>query len=232
MNDADAILKRQYQNLWRSALQSFEQGQVETDDILLDKQTDLRRGMTLIIRPSQEVAERISLFLTELAVAEADQYFYHPNEFHLTLLSLFTATPDYKPLYKKQSAFIGAADQVLSQARPFKIRFRGVTAAPGAVMIQGFPEDDSLNVLRNKLREQLSENGLGDGLDARYPIITAHITVFRFQQQPNKVESFLKCLRQYRLFDFGEMNVSAVQMVENDWYMSRNKVKVIRQWAF
>lgn len=225
-----AALEQQYQHLWQNAMQSFHQNRIQTDENLLDKQNDLRRGMTLIIRPSQTVAQQISLFLAELAVAEPNQYFYYSNEFHLTLLSLFTATQNYQPYYAKQSAYPRAVDSILSQTHRFAIRFHGITASPGSVMIQGFPENDALNLLREQLRRQLISEGLGNGLDQRYTIKTAHITVFRFQQQPNNIKQFLECLRKYRSHDFGEMNVSLVRMVENDWYMTQNKVSVIKKW--
>ena len=226
----DETSEQHYRHLWQSAMQSFHQSRVETDDNLLDKQNDLRRGMTLIIRPNRAVVQKISLFLSELTDAEPTQYFYHSNELHVTLLSLFTATTNYQPYYAKQSAYLRAVDSLLSQTRRFVIRFRGVTASPGAVMIQGFPENDALNILRDLLRLQFVSEGLGDEVDRRYAIKTAHITVFRFQRQPGNIKLFMECLRKYQSYDFGETEVDFIQMVRNDWYMSEDRVSVIKKW--
>ena len=225
-------LEQHYQLLWKNAAESFEQNQIQIDENLLNKQNDLRRGMTLLIRPNQAVIRCISLFLSDLANAEPNQYFYNSTEFHITLLSLFTATENYQPYYDKQSSYLRAVDKVLSQTRSFKISFRGITASPDAVMIQGFPANDALNHLRDRLRLQLTDEGLSDGLDRRYKIKTAHTTVFRFQSPPTDIKRFLQRLHNYRSYDFGEMIVNSVQMVENDWYMSHNEVNVIKEWKF
>lgn len=227
-----AALGQHYQFLWQNAVKSFERGQIEIDENLPNKQNDSRRGMTLLIRPNQTVAQRISFFLSDLAAVEPNQYFYNSTEFHVTLLSLFTATENYQPYYDKQSLYLRAVDKVLSQTRSFTIGFRGITASPGAVMIRGFPENDELNHLRDRLRRQLTDEGLGDGLDRRYKIKTAHTTVFRFQSQPTDIKRFLNCLHNYRSYDFGDMNVNSVQMVKNDWYMSQNELSISKEWDF
>lgn len=226
----DAVLEEHYQCLWRNAIESFKSGRVEIDANLLSKRGDLRRGMTLVIRPHQRVVRQISLLLSELAAVEPNQYFYGSSEFHITLLSLFTATENYQPYYDKQSSYLRAVDKVLSQARPFTIRFDGITASPGAIMVQGFPEDDALNQLRDCLRRELINEQLGGGLDRRYKIKTAHITVFRFQSQPKDTKQFLRILNKFRLYDFGTIKVESIQMVKNDWYMSEKEVNVVEEW--
>lgn len=226
----DITLEHHYAQLWQAALQSFRQGNVAIDRFLADKQHDQRRGFTLIIRPAQEVAQQFSRFLTDLASVEPTQYFYRPSEFHITVLALFTATEHYQPYFAQQAAYVHAVKRVLSTTHHFALRFHGITASPGAIMIQGFPQDDALDCMRNRLREQLRSMGLGDGLDQRYQLKTAHATVFRFQQQPENIQHFLQCLREYQAHDFGVMNVGAVQLVENDWYMSEDKVRVLKQY--
>lgn len=226
----DETAEQHYRRLWQGAMQSFQQSRFETDDNLLHKQNDRRRGMTLIIRPNRAVVQKISSFLSELNDVEPTQYFYHSNEFHVTLLSLFTATTNYQPYYAKQSVYLRTVDSLLSETGRFVVRFQGITASPGAVMIQGFPGNDALNILRDKLRLQLISEGLGDGLDRRYAIKTAHITVFRFQRQPSNIKLFMECLRKYQSHSFGETEVNFIQLLRNDWYMSQDKVSVIKKW--
>jgi 2'-5' RNA ligase len=226
-NDTHTPLAQHYDRLWRSAVASFERGQVRLDPHLPDKQGDARRGYTLMIRPAPGVARRIEAFLAEFDAREPGQYLYRPTEFHVTLLSLFTATEGYQPYFERREAYIGAVERALGGAPPFSIHFRGVTASPGAVMIQGFPQDDTFARLREAVRRELRLAGLGEGLDQRYRIRAAHITVIRFQQPPRDLPGLVRFLSRQRGRDFGTSPVSVIQFVENDWYMSEDRVKVI-----
>src|SRR6185295_16432147 len=65
-------------------------------------------------------------------------------------------------------------------------RRRGITliARPGPAAITriaGFVEGDRLNQLREAIRSALGRAGLGESLDARYRIVTAHATIMRFR---------------------------------------------------
>jgi 2'-5' RNA ligase len=230
-NDTHTPLAQHYDRLWRSAVASFEGGQVRLDPQLPDQQVDARRGYTLMIRPAPGVARRIEAFLAEFEAREPGQYLYRPTEFHVTLLSLFTATEHYQPYFDRRGAYIGAVDRALGGAPPFRIHFRGVTASPGAVMIQGFPQDETFARLRDAVRRDLQLAGLGEGLDQRYRIRAAHITVIRFQQPPRDLPGLVRFLGRQRDRDFGTSPVRLIQLVENDWYMSEDRVKVIKEYA-
>src|SRR3712207_3927328 len=108
---ADTPLEQHYAQLWQAALASFRQGHVAIDRCLNDKQNDRRRGFTLIIRPTPVVTRQFARFLADLAAVEPDQYYYRPGEFHVTVLSLFTATADYQPYFAQQAAYLCAVDR-------------------------------------------------------------------------------------------------------------------------
>jgi 2'-5' RNA ligase len=230
-NDTPTTLAQHYDRLWRSAVAAFEGRHVQLDPHLPHKQGDARRGYTLMIRPAPPVTRRIAAFLAEFDACEPGQYLYRPVEFHVTLLSLFTATEGYQPYFERRDAYIGAVDRALGAASRFAIHFRGVTASPGAVMIQGFPQDETFARLRDAVRRQLHLAGLGEGLDQRYRIRAAHATVIRFQRPPHDLPGLLHFLSQNRERDFGTSPVSVIQFVENDWYMSEDRVKVVKEYA-
>lgn len=223
-------LVRHYDHLWQTALAAFAQGQVELDPFLDRKHEDRRRGLTLLIRPSPAVAQRISGFLAGLIELEPEQYAYPPGDYHLTLLSLYSAGEQHGFYLAHLPAYLTAVETVLRDTAGFKLHFRGITASPGAVMIQGFPEDGTLDEVRERLRQELRQAGLAEGLDRRYRIRTAHLTVFRFRQPLRNLPRLCAQLAAFREHDFGRMRVQAVELVENDWYMSADRVQVIKRY--
>ena len=105
-----------------------------------------------------------------------------------------------------------------------------MTASPGAVIVQGYPQDGRLNQLRERLREALTHHGLGESLDTRYRIKAAHATVLRFQAQLQNPKTFMTTLQQYQNYDFGTTTLSKLQLVKNDWYMSTDTLEVLAEY--
>jgi 2'-5' RNA ligase len=118
----------------------------------------------------------------------------------------------------------------LKNCRAFSVKFRGVTASPDAVMIQGFPTDDSLAQLRDELRDEFRQGDLGENLDRRYKATTAHLTAMRFSNpQANWIE-LLDFLQAHRETDFGETNFQSLQLVWSDWYASIETLRVLQEY--
>lgn len=213
-----------YDRLWAEALTSFSAGSVRIDPFLLSRATDERRGITLIIRPDAAVIARIMDVIEQLREVAPEQHFYHPEELHITILSLIGVNQDFDlqklPMAVYQSIF---AD-VFSQVAPFKVHFRGLTASPDSILVQGYAADDALNQLRDKLREALHQAGLGSTLDRRYRTVTAHSTFMRFQAQPSNLPGLVDRLTSLREIDLGTFDVNQVEFVQNDWFMSRDRI--------
>jgi hypothetical protein len=155
----------------------------------------------------------------------------------VTLLSLFTGTPNPEPYLAQLDTYRRAIDPVLAAARAFPIHFCGFTASPAAVLVQGFPGApaqqegvDPLNALRDALRSSIQAIGLGANLDRRYRISTCHMTAMRFAQQPNDLERLAGRLEDLRSRDFGQSLAAEVHLVENDWYMSHDRVRVLHTY--
>jgi 2'-5' RNA ligase len=184
----------------------------------------------VIARPTQQVIAQFSALLRELAQIEPDQYFYQPSEFHVTILSLFTATENYEPYFAKIPAYLRALQPVLSTAEHFTVCFRGITATKNSIMVQGFPQDGKLECLRDRLREALQNKDLGEGLDERYRITTAHTTIMRFRSQPPDLRRLIRVLGSYRDYSFGQSTFNILELVKNDWYMSADKVEVLADY--
>ncbi len=226
----DDELVRQYTDLWRAAQDSFSQGRVDIDPILANRAHDRRRGLSLIVRPGPTVATAVAHLLGQLVTCEPDQHYYRPTELHVTVLSLFTATPAYEPYFRRLPVYRTAIESAVASVGPFSIRFAGVTASAGAVMVQGFPDADQLNYLRDRVRQAFAEAGFAEDLDRRYRITTAHMTIMRFRQKARSLPGLLSLLEGLRTFEFGTTAVREIHLVDNDWYMSEDRVQVLARY--
>jgi 2'-5' RNA ligase len=219
-----------YEQLWQKAASAFAAGRPGIDPQLPNKANDPRRGVTLLLRPNQTVQRSINAFLGELAEVAPDQYFYRPEEFHVTVLAIIPGLELWRDKIRHLAAGRRIIGKVLKEHREFSIAFRGVTAAADAVMIQGFPGDDTLLQIRNHLRKEFRSSALSDELDRRYRIHAAHLTIMRFCRPDTDWQRLKSLLEANRETPFGETRVQSLQLVLNDWYASVNRVKMLEEY--
>ena len=222
--------RARYDQLWSESIGGIRSGKVALDPVLKARVQDQRRGLTLIARPSPAVQKRVVVFLRELRRLEPAQHYYAPSEFHLTILSLFTATVNHRPFFAQTENYISAVDSALREVPPIRIEFKGTTVSPATVMIQGFFENHSLNNLRDVLRSQLRRRGLAEGVDQRYRLESAHMTIARFCVPLRESDRFAATLELARVRSFGMTTIKSLSLVENDWYMSRHVTKTVKRY--
>jgi 2'-5' RNA ligase len=226
-------LQNHYDRMWLATIGKIRKGDVEIDPLLAARQADLRRGLTVIARPSPAVRQRVAAFLDQLRRLEPEQYYYAPSELHVTILGLFTATVRAQRFLARTGSFVSAVDSALRAATPIRIEFFGVTASPGAILVQGFFEDGALNGLRDVLRRELETHGLSDGgVDERYRLETAHMTAVRFRAPLRDGVRFAAAIKDARKLVFGHTEVRSVSLVKNDWYMSRKVLETVKRYRF
>lgn len=92
-------------------------------------------------------------------------------------------------------------------------------------MVKGYPLDDTLEEIRNRLRLAFKDSLLEQSLDKRYPLQTAHATVIRFKQPVLHQAAVLEQLDQFRGVYFGQFEVKELELVFNDWYQREEKVQ-------
>ena len=219
-----------YKELWNGAISAFERGEPRIDSHLSDKANDSRRGVTLVFRPAANVRKAVADFTGRLADICPGQYFYHPEELHISVLSIFSGTELWKKEMERFERCRPIIGDVLKARRPFKIKFQGVTASPDSVLIQGFP-DDGLAGIRSALRDAFANGGFADMLDRRYKVIAAHITVMRFCRVCPEIKSLLAFLKENRQTNFGECEVGRLELILGDWYASADKVKTLEEYT-
>lgn len=210
-------LAAHYNSLYQSAVQKVSAGHYETDP-LIDDPTDTRRGLTLLIRPDGFIKSRIRHFLDQLALAAPGQYFYPASDMHITVMAVISAIPGFTPDQIDPNAYAALIQRSLAGIQPFQIDFRGLTASPAGVLVQGFPDGPALNDIRDRLRADFKASALAQSLDARYSIKTAHITVARLRQPLADIPAYLEMIEKYRSVHFCVMRVQQLELVYNDWY--------------
>ncbi|MHA6248062.1 2'-5' RNA ligase family protein [Pontibacter sp. CAU 1760] len=222
--DPSFNLVTHYDALYQAAVQKIAAGRYQLDTQIRSPH-DKRRGITLVARPSQEVKNRIQLFLNELKAIEPVQYYYPDSDIHITVMSIIS---NYEGFVLNQISvpdYVALVNQSIHTYRKFKIHFRGITASDSSVMVQGFLENSALDAIRYSLRTNFRSSTLQQSIDKRYTIQTAHATVVRFQNEFRHPVQFLQLLEDWRTHDFGTFEVDALELVYNDWYQRAELVK-------
>lgn len=210
-------LQEHYNQLYTKSSEAILAGNYKLDSDLKNE-SDSRFGITVLIRPSEAVKANIQLFLAELKAIDPEQYYYADSDIHITVLSIISCYEGFALDQISVEDYIDIIQESINDLGEIKIRFRGVTASPSAIMIQGFPSDETLNTLRDKLRVNFKSSTLQQSIDSRYAISTAHSTVVRFQENLQNPERLMQIVENFRDFDFGEFTVENIELVYNDWY--------------
>jgi 2'-5' RNA ligase len=219
-------LTNHYNQLWIQSLSRFEQGEFEYDP-LIDDAGDKRFGITLIARPDQHMRENIQYFLSKLNTVEPEQYYYPTSDIHITVMSIISCHTGFDLAQIQVEDYVRLIQNSLQRVEKFQVVFRGITASPSCIIIQGFPEDDTLHNIRDNLRVNFKNTDLQQSIDKRYAIQTAHSTVVRFRKPVVQQEAFLAALKAYRDFNFGTFETDHLELVFNDWYQKKEIVKTL-----
>ncbi len=222
-------LKEHYDQLYQNAKQQIEQDAYSYDE-LIDSKNDKRRGITLLIRPDDKVKAEILKFLHSLKGIEPNQYFYPESDLHITIMSIISCYKGFDLGNINIEDYIKVIRQSITDIKSFTIEFKGITASPSCVMIQGFMANNTLNQIRDNLRTHFKNSTLQQSLDKRYTIQTAHSTVFRIREKLAKKTYFLKLMDEYRNHNFGTFTVDQLEFVYNDWYQRKEHVKTLHQF--
>lgn len=185
------------------------------DSFLLSPKTDARMAVAFLIRAKGEVSEKIADYLQEMKKTEPEQYYYLPQDFHITVLDILRGKP-YRTLPENIEDYITCIQKCADKVKPFCIDLEGVTASDNAVLICGYYEY-GLEEIRQSARKVLSERNLT--LEERYQTISAHITVARIPQRLNHQQQFLHQIK--KEIRFGKMEVDSLELTFHNWYDSK-----------
>ncbi|MDN3670499.1 mutarotase [Echinicola jeungdonensis] len=223
-------LEKHYTHLYEEAIHKITLDQ-NFKDSWLDNPNDNRYGITLLARPDPNCIQSIQSFLNQLRIIEPEQYYYPSSDIHLTVMSLISCYPGFELERVNVSDYVKLVGESLKGIKPFNIKLEGITASPSCIMVQGFPSNGRLKQIRDQLRQQFNNGNLEHTIDKRYSLQTAHNTVTRFKSTIQNKGEFLDLLHRYRYFDFGTFEINSMELVFNDWYQLKNKVKVLHRYS-
>jgi 2'-5' RNA ligase len=230
MSDSLPHLQSHYDAMWDRAWPAVSRGDVECDPHLIGG-LDPRRGISLIARPDPLLTARLADLQDRLTGADPHQYRQPVSDLHMTVLSLFTVTEHCGPHLARRADYAAAVRAAVAGMPAFDVGLSGITMSRGAVLVRGFPRDGTLERLRTRLRDALRVCGLGAGLDQRYRLVTAHMTVLRFVTPPADPARLAAALAALRDAPLGTMHVDTLELVVNDWYMSSAALEPIERFA-
>ncbi len=223
-------LESHYNKLYESSIKKISNDEYTIDN-LIDSPQDKRFGVTLLIRPSLEVKNEIQKFLRKLKACEPNQYYYDSSDIHITVMSIISCYDGFKLENTCLSKYIDIINKSLVNTPcNLEISFKGITASPSCIMIQGFMNNETLKNTRHNLRHNFKNSTLEQSLDKRYAIQTAHATVVRFKNKLTDKNLFLELLNKYKNYNFGSFKVDALEFVYNDWYQKKEHVKTLSKF--
>lgn len=199
-------------------------------DSLIDSEDDDRYGITLLIRPPETIKIQIQTFLNNLKQIEPNQYYYRNSDIHITVMSIISCYSGFKLTKIDLAEYNNVIVKSLENKNNFSINFKGITASESGIMIKGFMSNETLNEIRDNLRLNFRNSKLEQSIDKRYSIQTAHSTVVRFRSGVKRKDEFLDTIEKYRNYEFGEFNVNTLELVANDWYQKKEKVKKLAEF--
>ncbi|MCL6220572.1 2'-5' RNA ligase family protein [Zunongwangia pacifica] len=211
-------LELHYQNIHTNGLKLVKNGSYFIDKDIFNPE-DLRRGITLLARPDKKVSLKIHRLLQEIKDFEPHQYFYPQQDFHITIMSIISCYSGFHLDKINIEDYISVIKKTISKFNNFNIHFKGISLNPSGILVNGYLKDDTLNLLRNSLRENFKQTDLEQSLDQRYAIKTAHSSIFRFQHRLNQPNKLIEFVEKHRETDFGSFEVKNVELVFNDWYL-------------
>lgn len=222
-------LAEHYNKLYTDSITKIEAGNYEIDH-LIDSGDDDRFGITLLIRPDENTKANIQRFLDEVKLIEPDQYYYQNSDIHITVMSIISCYVGFNLDKINVQDYVSVIKQVLEKHKSFTIQFKGITASPSCILLQGFFENNTLNEIRDQIRLSFKNSTLQQSLDQRYAIQTAHSTIIRFREKLTNNNAFLAIVEKYRDFDFGTFKVEKMELVYNDWYQRAQFVKKLYEF--
>lgn len=217
-------LKEHYNRLYLNSVEMIKNDHYSIDQ-LIDSSSDKRSGLTLLIRPSLEVKNKIQYFLNELKKDNPNQYYYPNSDIHITVLSIISCHDSFDMKTISIPEYSKIIQKSIEEIENFEIHFQGITASDSAIMIRGFTDDNVLNQLRNNLRSNFKNADVEKSIDKRYVLQTAHSTVMRFKSTIENKDALLENLQKYQTFDFGKFKVEEIELVHNDWYQRSHLVQ-------
>ncbi|MCC5936038.1 MAG: hypothetical protein JJU34_02035 [Lunatimonas sp.] len=217
-------LRAHYDMLNLEARRAVELAGFDFDTQINDPHDD-RRGLTLLFRPDEALANSFGGFTSAIQDVLPGHYYYSRSDFHVTVMPIVSCYSGFSCDGLDLDAYRSLIQDAIAGVGSIPIQFTGVFMSPSCLMIRGYPQNNELEKLRNNLRVAFGGSNLERSLDKRYKLVTAHCTVVRFQQEVVAPAAFWEVMQHFSAFDFGMQVFEDLEFVFNDWYQRVELVK-------
>lgn len=190
-----------------SGKQEVERQLLEThvEDIQPNTNDDIPEEFTIVVKPNEQILQKIYTLIQEFKAEFPEQNYYTSQQMHFTLIGglnpkeisqqdIESALAEFAPLF------------------PITLQIEDLGTSPYVVSTIGYPPDDNVHLLREKLRSKL---GIGTDYTAIKPFWEhlMWLNFIRYNTKPTKV--FLERLQQYHNIKFGELTLDKVYLYRN-----------------
>lgn len=131
-------LESHYDQLNSKSLEALHEGRYHVDN-LIDSPSDSRLGITLLIRPNEQIKAKFQEFISELKNVEPSQYYYPSSDLHITTLSIISCYDGFELSQISINQYIDLLTEELANTQGFQIEFIGTALSQSGILIKGFP---------------------------------------------------------------------------------------------
>lgn len=187
----------------------------------LNNNDDTRKGIHLLIRPSEKVIKSIQNKARELQHIDSNLYIYSPECMHFTLFSYINQTENFKYKKEQKELYQRLSKEIISNFKKFTISCKGLMLTDRTILVKGYPER-TMNDIRKKIRETLYKNDIS--YTELYKDDICHLSLVRFKNKIANREKLVKFVTDNYDYNFGLFDVSEVELICHDWYDTKRDI--------
>ena len=139
--------------------------------------SDLRHGVNLVCFPTKEIVEQIAAVQRELSEFEPGQYYYAPQDLHLTLVEVCHSRSEEEATQIAR-AIRSLAPALLERQQAAAVDEAMIASDARGAAVNFLACDERLQRLRTTILEELGRGGVAAA--SRYPPRSAHVTFLRY----------------------------------------------------
>ncbi len=220
-----------YDTLFRTSLETVTHSGFSFDEQVLTPE-DQRSGITVILRlKAPELLRSINSMLDAFRAIEPDQYYYPVTDLHVTVMGLIECHNGFSISKETLLRHRRYLEEALLEAPAFTLEFTGITISPSCILVQGFPDSEILDHIRDAIRIRYQSEDILHTIDSRYVLKTAHVTVVRIIRPVTEQKRMLDTIAEYREHSFGVEQVERLELVMNDWCLREQHTELVSAFS-
>jgi len=222
-----------YQRFWRRALPALGRNAVDPESP--PALGDARWGVSVLLRFSSAspTGRRLATAAQQIGVAAGDHHLVHgPELLHTTVRSIEGfrgAVADDDEAVKR---YVDVLQEEARDLESVAIRYAGVAPTVSGVLAQGWPLDQTLHVLRERLHARLPSNVPVAGPETQRPRDLAHATLLAFTGPLADPAATVAAIEAHRHTEFGVEHFRRLDLVCFERGASDARIVPLRQLTF